>query len=96
MVCEHLRQLEDELIAAGVREKFRGRAWSRNCREWVYFDCYLDRDSIRQRPFERVTPAPVVKREFAGWLGGERVDLRASLTGIDAAPADGHEDAEEE
>ena len=49
MVCEHLRQLEDELIAAGVRETFRGRAWTRHCREWVYFDCYLDRDSIRRR-----------------------------------------------
>ena len=49
MVCEHLKQLEDELIAAGVKETFRGKAWTRNCREWVYFDCYLDRESIRKR-----------------------------------------------
>jgi hypothetical protein len=49
MVCSHLRQLEQELTAAGVKETFRGQAWSRNCREWVYFDCFLDRASIRQR-----------------------------------------------
>ena len=49
MVCEHLRQLEEELIALGIREIFRGKAWTRNCREWVYFDCYLDRASIRGR-----------------------------------------------
>jgi hypothetical protein len=49
MTCAHLTQLETELQAAGLRETFRGRAWSANCREWVYFDCYLDRPSIRQR-----------------------------------------------
>lgn len=49
MVCKHLKQLEDELIAASVRETFRGQAWTHNCREWVYFNCYLDRDSIRRR-----------------------------------------------
>ncbi len=49
MLREHLQQLEPELIAAGVKETFRGQAWSRNCREWVYFDCILDRESIRRR-----------------------------------------------
>ena len=49
MVCEHLAALEKELVAAGVRETFRGQAWSHNCREWVYFDCVLDRSSIRAR-----------------------------------------------
>lgn len=49
MVCEHLRQLEMELTGAGIRETFRGQAWSDNCREFVYFDCILDRQSIRNR-----------------------------------------------
>jgi len=46
MLCEHLRPLEEAIVAAGVRETFRGKAWSMNCREWVYFDCYIDTDSV--------------------------------------------------
>jgi hypothetical protein len=49
MTCEHLNPLEAELIAAGIPVTFRGQAWSSNCREWVYFDCWLDRAAIRQR-----------------------------------------------
>jgi hypothetical protein len=41
MVCEHLRELERQLIEQGFRETFRGQAWSRSCREWVYFHGYL-------------------------------------------------------
>ena len=48
MVCEHLRELEEVLIASGVAVTFRGRAWSMNCREWVYFDCFLDTVEIRK------------------------------------------------
>ena len=39
MICEHLIPLEKELIAAVIKETFRGKAWSDNCREWVYYDC---------------------------------------------------------
>jgi hypothetical protein len=49
VVCEHLRHLETEILARGVTETFRGQAWSRNCREWVYFDCYFDLPALRQR-----------------------------------------------
>lgn len=49
MACDHLKQLENELISAGTKETFRGKAWSENCNEWVYFDCYFDLQSIRQR-----------------------------------------------
>jgi hypothetical protein len=49
MVCEHLRVLEQEMLASGVKEIFRGQAWSQNCREWVYFDCYLDLPALRAR-----------------------------------------------
>lgn len=49
MVCEHLVALERELLARGVEETSRGRAWSKNCREWVYFKCRLDLEALRAR-----------------------------------------------
>ena len=49
MVCEHLRDLEQALVSAGIPETFRGQAWSRNCREWVYFECILDLENLRKR-----------------------------------------------
>ena len=49
MTCEHLHALEESIIAAGIRETFRGQTWSDNCREWVYFDCWIDLDALRQR-----------------------------------------------
>jgi len=49
MVCEHLRQLEEELKAAGMVETLRGKTWTKNCREFVYFDCVLDRASLQER-----------------------------------------------
>jgi hypothetical protein len=48
MTCEHLIQLEEAIAAAGFEETFRGAAWSKNCREWVYFDCVLPTDEIRK------------------------------------------------
>ena len=49
MVCEHLRELENELLSSGVKETFRGQPWSDNCREWVYFDVCLDLEKLRER-----------------------------------------------
>ena len=49
MTCEHLIELEKALLNAGARETSRGRAWSKNSREWVYFDCVLSNESIRQQ-----------------------------------------------
>lgn len=49
MVCAHLAALEQELIARGVAETYRGQAWSKNCREWVYFACCLDLAALRAR-----------------------------------------------
>lgn len=45
-ICTHLKPLENDLIAKAIPITFRGQAWSRNCHEWVYFNCYLDRKSI--------------------------------------------------
>jgi hypothetical protein len=47
MLCEHLRLLETAIASKGIRETFRGQAWSNNCREWVYFDCYIDQEKVR-------------------------------------------------
>ena len=48
-MCEHLREFEAELMARGIPVTFRGQAWSENCREWVYFKCYIDLASVRAR-----------------------------------------------
>lgn len=47
MVCEHLSDIETALAERGIGVTFRGRSWSVRCREWVYFDAYLDTDAIR-------------------------------------------------
>jgi hypothetical protein len=49
MICEHLIAIEQEIKARGIRETYRGRAWSENCREWVYFDCFIDMASVRSK-----------------------------------------------
>ena len=49
LVCEHLYPLEQALQAAGIAETYRGQPWSRNCREWVYFDTELDTGTIARR-----------------------------------------------
>ena len=49
MVCGHLAEVEQALLASDIPETFRGRPWSSNCREWVYFSCWLDRPAIRSR-----------------------------------------------
>ncbi len=49
IMCEHLKPLESAILAAGFTERYRGQPWTENCREWVYFDCYLDPDKIEQQ-----------------------------------------------
>jgi hypothetical protein len=48
MVCRHLQALETALKEAHIEETFRGQAWTHNTREWVYFNCYLDLERIRE------------------------------------------------
>jgi len=47
MLCAHLAPLEAALLASDMRETYRGQPWSQNCREWVYFDGFLDLPRIR-------------------------------------------------
>ena len=67
-MCEHLQPLERELIEAGIPETFRGRAWTSHCREWVYFDCFLDLRRLRER---LSLPEFVVDHEHLGTHDGQ-------------------------
>ena len=48
-MCEHLQTLDDEITQKGIKETFRGEAWSSNAREWVYYECVLNLDEIQRR-----------------------------------------------
>jgi len=49
MTYEHLRPLEEAIIARRIPVMFRGQAWSESCREWVYFACFIDTPAVRER-----------------------------------------------
>lgn len=76
MVCEHLRPLEMALLEAGVDELYRGQTWSRNCREWVYFRCVLNRPALRAR---LDLPACVVEHEHLGTHDGQEAGFVCQL-----------------
>lgn len=48
-MCTHLILLEQALRDAGIKETFRGKPWSKNCREWVYYDCVFDLPQLQHR-----------------------------------------------
>lgn len=48
-MCEHLIELEKAIKEKGIKETFRGQAWTDNCREWVYFDCLLALEKLKLR-----------------------------------------------
>lgn len=75
MVCEHLLDIEQALLAARVPVASRGQAWSRNCREWVYVDCFLDLPAIRAR---FAVPACVEDHAHRGTHDGQERGLVCS------------------
>ncbi len=72
MTCEHLRDVERAILAGGFRESSRGQAWSLNCREWVYFECFIDTSAVR-RAFE--LPACVQDHTHRGTHDGSEHGL---------------------
>lgn len=46
-MCPCLTPLDHALKAHGFKEDFRGAPWSKNCREWVYYDVLLDKPAVR-------------------------------------------------
>lgn len=76
MTCEHLHALEQALIDGGIPETFRGKAWGNHCREWVYFDCCLDRPALRER-FQ--LEACVTDHEHLGTHDGQEAGFFCSI-----------------
>ena len=72
MTCEHLRPVERAILALGIRESYRGQAWGRNCREWVYFECHIDTAAVR-RAF--ALPDSVVDHAHRGTHDGQEKGL---------------------
>ena len=68
MICEHLRPLEQIMVARGLRETYRGKPWSLNCREWVYYDCYIDTAAVIH---SMTLPACVTEHAHRGTHDGE-------------------------
>lgn len=48
-MCSHLKPLENYLLAEGISETYRGQVWSKNCREWVYFDVVLEPQKLKEK-----------------------------------------------
>ncbi len=48
-VCEHLRDLEEYLVASGHKITYAGQPWSVNCRYWITFDVLLDCEALKKR-----------------------------------------------
>jgi hypothetical protein len=68
MTCQHLLQLERELLTRGLKETFRGKAWSDHAREWVYFDVCFDLPAVREQ-FR--LPSYVTDHEHLGTHDGQ-------------------------
>ena len=76
MVCEHLSEVEQALLDLGTAVTFRGQAWSKNCREWVYFDVFLDLPRVRKH---HLLPSAVKDHEHRGTHDGQECGLVCSL-----------------
>lgn len=75
MVCEHLAPLERALLDRPIAVTFRGQPWSKNCREWVYFDCFLDIAAIRR---DFALPDSVETHSHRGTHDGQELGLVCS------------------
>jgi len=76
MTCEHLVELEQALISGGYSETFRGKAWSDNVREWVYFRVCFDMPAVRERfHFDKC----VVDHEYLGTHDGQEAGFECKV-----------------
>ena len=83
MTCAHLYPLEKELVEQGMEITFRGKAWSENCREWVYFKCIFSdlEKTIERLIFDRKC---IVIHEHKGTHDGQEygVFCKCCMDGI--------------
>ena len=47
-MCKHLIELEKYIKNQRIKELFRGKAWSENCNEWVYYDCIMEIEKLQK------------------------------------------------
>lgn len=76
MVCEHLREVLEHLLASGAKVTYAGQAWSRNCRVWVYLDRVLDLAALRG---QFALPACIKDHEHRGTHDGCERGLECEL-----------------
>ncbi len=86
MVCDHLAELERAPIDAHISITYRGQPWTSNCREWVYFACWLDRPAIRAR---FALASCVIDHDHLGTHDGQEAGLvcatcNDAITGVHA------------
>ncbi|MBK8352728.1 MAG: hypothetical protein IPP60_02455 [Sphingobacteriales bacterium] len=48
-MCIHLKSLEDFLKSENIAEVYRGQVWSKNCREWIYYDAILNPQKLKEK-----------------------------------------------
>jgi len=48
-MCIHLKEMETYLRSQGAKETWRGQPWTERCREWIYFDCVLNIESLQKK-----------------------------------------------
>jgi hypothetical protein len=48
-MCIHLKSLEDFLKRKNIKEVYRGQVWSKNCREWIYYDAILNPQKLKDK-----------------------------------------------
>jgi hypothetical protein len=70
-MCRHLIELDNYIKRKGIKELFRGKAWSENCNEWVFYDRIIDIDKIKEKikPDKCVTVHKYYDIKIANELG---------------------------
>lgn len=48
-MCIHLQPLENYLVSKGIVETWRGQPWTKNCREWIYYECVLQTEKLKTK-----------------------------------------------
>jgi hypothetical protein len=48
-MCIHLKAVEDYIKQQGIVEYWRGQPWTRNCREWIYFECVFSPTQLKAK-----------------------------------------------
>ncbi len=48
-MCIHLKPLENYLKTKKITETYRGQVWTKNCREWIYYDAVLNPQKLKER-----------------------------------------------